>query len=148
MAAVIAAATVLVPLGCGGEEPSAQLRALRADPLASWEPPQAALAEESEQSEGETTLGKPQLARVRRLFALQGSAENAFEAAVAAAEKAGWRLDGEPIPSTFGGRVALARRELDTGSARLSISVLTDRRLLPEDVPPPALLILLEHVGS
>jgi hypothetical protein len=146
--AVAAVAVAAAAAGClhDGDEPSAKLQALEADPMATYEPPDAELVDTESQSEGETTLGKPQGARYTRLFALQGDGEQAFDDAVAAARSAGWTFEEEPSTDAFGGTVGLATRTLSTGTARLSISLLVDEQVVREGVDPPALRISLEHV--
>jgi hypothetical protein len=144
-AALVAAATVLA--GCGGSDDSAQLDALRGDPMASYEPPGGELVDSEEQSEGKTTLGKPQQAKLSRLFALSGDGEDALDDALAAAEDAGWTFDGEPQESV-GGVVGLGSRSLETGRARIAVTLYTDGTALRDDVSPPALKISLEHLDS
>lgn len=145
VAALAAVTTVLA--GCGGGGDSAQLDALRGDPMAAYEPPSGKLVDSEEQSEGKTTLGKPELARVSRLFALSGDGEDALADALAAAEDAGWELDGGPQQSV-GGVVGLGSRSLATGRARIAVTLYTDARVLRDDVSPPALKIVLEHLDS
>lgn len=148
VAALAAAAVTVALAGCGGDEPSAQLAALEEDPMAAYEPAGAELVDTEEQSEGETTLGKPQLARHARVFALGAAdGEEALEAALAAARDAGWTFEG-PVQDGVGGKVGLATKRLETGRARLAVSLLTDERVLREGVSPPALKISLEHLGS
>jgi hypothetical protein len=147
VAAALAAAATAVA-GCGGDGgDSAQLDALRGDPMASYEPPGGELVDTEEQSEGKTTLGKPQLAKVSRLFALSGDGEAALDDAVAAAEDAGWTFAGDPEQSV-GGVVGLGTRSLPTGKARIAVTLYTDDSALRDDVSPPALKIALEHLDS
>jgi hypothetical protein len=144
-AALVAAATAVA--GCGGNGDSAQLDALRDDPMAAYEPPNGELVDTEEQREGETTLGKPQLAKVSRLFTLSGDAEDALDDALAAAEDAGWQLDGGPQQSV-GGVVGLGSRSLQTGRARIAVTLYPDGSVLRDNVSPPALKITLEHLDS
>ena len=145
-AALVAAATTFAGCG-GGDEDSAQLDALRADPMASYVPPGGELVDTEEQREGETTLGKPQQAKLSRLFALSGDGEDALDDALAAAEDAGWNLDGEPQQSV-GGVVGLGSRTLETGQARIAVTLYADGSALRDDVSPPALKVSLEHLDS
>ena len=97
---------------------------------------------------GDDALGKPQLARYSRLFGLgEADPEQALEDALAAAEAAGWTLEGEPKTGAFGGAVGFATKQLPTGSARLTVTAITDPRLLADQVSPPALEIQLEHLN-
>lgn len=75
--AVAAVAVAAAAAGClhDGEDASAKLQALEADPMATYEPPGAELVDTDAQSEGTTALGKPQPARHTRLFALAGDGE-------------------------------------------------------------------------
>jgi len=145
-AALAAAATVLAGCG-GGSDRSARLDALRDDPMAAYEPSGAELVDTEEQSEGTTTLGKPQLAKYDRLFALDGDGEAALDEALAAAKAAGWEIAGGPRQSV-GGVVGLGERRLATGKARLAVTLFTDDRALRDEVSPPALKISLEHLDS
>ena len=145
-AALAAAATAVAGCGGGGGD-SAQLDALQGDPMASYEPPGGELVDTDEQSEGTTTLGKPQLAKVSRLFALSGDGEAALGDAISAAEEAGWTFDGDPQQSV-GGVVDLGTRSLPTGNARIAVALYTDGSALRDDVSPPALKITLEHLDS
>ena len=148
-AAVAAVALATVAAGCGGDEQaSAQLQALQDDPIAVYTPPGAELVDTDEQSEGETTLGKPQQARFSRLFEVdEADAEQALAATVAAARAAGWTIEGEPHAGV-GGVAAIGDRQVDGGRAQLGISLLTDPRVVREGVTPPALKIQLEHLGA
>ncbi len=147
--AAIAVAAAAFALLAGGEGSSAELQALRDDPMAEYAPTGGELVDTDAQNEGTTALGKPQLARYSRLFGL-GSADpaQALADALAAAESAGWTLVGEPRTGAFGGTYGFASRQLPTGRARLTISVLTDARLLGDEVSPPAVQIQLEHLSS
>ena len=145
--AAVAVAAAAIVLLAGGDESSAELRALQDDPMAEYAPPGGELVDTELQSEG-TTLGKPHLARSSRLFGLDAAdAERAVESTLAAADAAGWTLEGEPKADAFGGAVGFAGKQLSTGKARLTVSLLTDARLLGDQVSPPALQIQLEHLG-
>ena len=58
LAAVGALAFLVIVLSRGGEESSAQLQALEADPMATYVPPGGTLVDTDTQNEG-TSLGKP-----------------------------------------------------------------------------------------
>ena len=129
-----------------GEEPSAQLRALEADPLATYVPPGGTLVDRASQNEG-SALGKPVSARVRRMFELApGNADEALAHARAAATSAGWTLSA---PSQAFPNVLVGDKRLPTGRAQLGVTVFLDSRLLGDgaEVRPPALLISLRHLG-
>jgi hypothetical protein len=128
------------------EPPSAQLRALEADPMAAYVPPGGSLVDTNSQNEG-TTFGKPVAARYRRMFELtDGNSARAFEHARTAAMAAGWiPLDGSPsraFPDVF-----TADKSVPSGRIGLGVTVFADGRLLPDDVQPPALLVSLRHNG-
>ena len=149
-AIVVAAAAVLAVAAAiavrARDEPSAQLEALRADPMAEYTPAGAELVDTDEQNEG-TTLGKPVAARYARLFALPAEdPERALEDALAAAEAAGWAVE-EPQRGALGGLVGQGSKQLPTGPARLALTLFLDSTVLPDDVRPPALRISLEHVA-
>ncbi len=145
-AVAVAAAATAVLLRGDGE--SAQLSALRADPMAGYVPAGGRLVDEDAQGEGESTLGKPVLAGYDRLFELRaGAAAEALGAALAAAEEAGWTRTGEPQPS-LGGVVGFAERQLETGRARLAVTLFEDGTALRDGVSPPALKLALEHLSA
>jgi hypothetical protein len=74
-------------------------------------------------------------------------AEDNFPAlANPAARAAGWTVE-EPVAGV-GGVAAIGDRRLESGRARLGISLLTEPRVIREGVTPPALKIQLEHLGS
>lgn len=150
-AILVAAAAVLVVAAAialrSRDEPSAQLQALRADPMAEYAPAGGELVDTDAQNEG-TTLGKPVAARYARLFALPAAnPERALEDALAAAKAAGWTVE-EPQTGALGGVVGLASKRLSTGMARLALTLFLDATVLPDDVRPPALRISLEHLSS
>jgi hypothetical protein len=146
--AAVAVAAAAIVLLTRGDEPSAELQALQDDAMAEYAPPGGELVETDAQSEGKT-LGKPHLARYSRLFGLgEAEPERALEDALAAAEAAGWKLEGEPRTGAFGGAVGFGEKTLPTGRARLTVSLITDARVLGDQVPPPALEIQLEHLSS
>lgn len=130
------------------EAPSAQLRALEADPLAHYVPPQGSLVDSSKQNEG-STFGKPVRARYRRMFVIPAAdPERRLEHAVAAARAAGWEIvDAEPEPEPFGSLVAIGDKRLENGRAQMAITVFIDDTLLRGDVKSPAMRISLEHLG-
>lgn len=146
---VVAAAAVLAVAAAiavwSRDEASAQLRALRADPMATYAPPGGELVDTDEQNEG-TTFGKPVAARVSRMFELPaGDAERELADAVAAAVAAGWTIEGEPERS-LGDLVALGDRELPTGRAQLALTLFTGVRPVPGGISAPALRVSLEHL--
>jgi hypothetical protein len=142
-AAVLAVAATIAFLA--RDEPSAQLQALRADPMAEYTPAGGALVDTDEQNEG-TTFGKPIAARYTRMFELPaGDAERELADAVAAAVAAGWTIEGEPERS-LGDLVALGDRELPTGRAELALTLFTGVRPVPGGISAPALRISLEHL--
>lgn len=129
------------------DEPSAQLRALQADPMAEYTPRGGELAETSEQNEG-TTFGKPVAARYVRLFGLpRADPEGALDDALAAAESAGWTVE-EPQRGALGGVIGQGTKQLSTGTARLALTLFLDATVLRDRVRPPALRIQLEHLSS
>lgn len=146
VAAVAVAAAAIVFLS-GGDEPSAQLQALQADPMAEYTPAGGELVDTEEQNDG-TTLGKPVAARYARLFVLPAAnPEGALDDALAAAEAAGWTVE-EPRQGALGGLVGQGSKRLSTGTARLALTLFLDATVLPDDVRPPALRISLEHLSS
>ena len=125
-----------------GEEPSGRLRALEADPMATYVPPGGKLVDTDSQNEG-SSLGKPVLARYTRLFQLTrvGSAR-AVEDARTTAKAWGWTQVGRGDA-----RVFVADKRAPSGRMELGITLFEDSLLLPRDVKPPALLISLRHHG-
>ena len=95
----VAAAAFLA--GCGDakvdrralKDDSANLRALKDDPLARYEPPGGRLIHSRESNEG-SALGKPHLAEYTLMFELPpGDPEKQMQHAV----NAGSRMDGRPL---------------------------------------------------
>ena len=143
--AIFAAAAVLGVLAfvlARGEEPSGRLRALEADPMATYVPPGGKLVDTDSQNEG-SSLGKPVLARYTRLFQLtrQGSAR-AVEDARARAKASGWTQVGRADA-----RIFVADKRAPSGRMELGITLFEDSLLLPRDVKPPAILVSLRHHG-
>lgn len=150
-AIVVAAAAVLAVAAAialrSRDAPSPQLRALQSDPMAQYVPQGGKLADTDEQNEG-TTFGKPVAARYVRLFGLPSSdPEGALEDAIAAAEAAGWTVEGARRGS-LGGIVGQGTKRLSTGTAHLGLTLFLDATVLRDSVRPPALRISLEHLGS
>jgi hypothetical protein len=127
-----------------GKEPSAQVRALEADPMARYAPPGGRLVDTDTQNEG-TVLGKPVAARYARMFELPaGVAERRLRQARTAATAAGW----VPLPASRAfPNVMVADKRTPAGRLQLAVTVFLDSRLLPDDVEPPALLVSLRHLG-
>ena len=143
LVAVAALAVLVIALSRGGDEPSARLQTLEADPMATYAPPGGTLVDTDSQSEG-TVLGEPVSASYTRIFELGAAAvaqalEHAREAAVAA----GWTTEGEPNERGF-----VAGKREQSGPVELGVSLFRDSRLLPDDVKPPALQITLRHLGG
>ena len=140
----IAAGVLLVFAGAvfvlsRGDGDSAQLRALRADPIAAYSPPGARLL--STVSAPERAGGsflKPQEARYLRQFAVDDGASGARAArAVAeAARRAGWHIREGALDDSF-----LGDKRLATGPARLTIGLGPG----PQLKPSPTLTISLKH---
>ena len=143
-AAVLAAAAVAVLL-LSRSETSAGLDEIRTLPMAGYVPPAATLIREDvSDAQDSTLLGKPQLARLDRLFALDGSAESAFGEAVRTAHAAGWDVD--PNDDDF---VETGTKRLPSGAeVTITIDALTDPLTRPEDVSGPVLFIGLTHQGT
>ncbi len=131
-----------------GGEPSTRLRALEADPMATYVPPGGRLVDTNSQSEG-STFGKPVFARYTRMFEIApGTTDRALEGARAAAVSAGWvPLDVTPSISRAFPNVFAADKRLPSGEVHLGVTVFLDSRVLPDDVEPPALLVSLRHNG-
>lgn len=139
-ATLVVAAAAAVILTRGGEDSSARLDALKADPLARYSPPGARLAKQRATAESDT-LGKAAPARFSRWFALpEGEGRRQFEGAVAAARAAGWQPQVNPA-----GDAATGAKQLDGAAASVVIALRDDGRFLPADVPPPALTITLDR---
>lgn len=125
-----------------GDSPGAQLRVLKDDPLASYEPPGSRLVLTNERDQG-TSLGEPAAARYERLFDLPpGDPERQLQRAVEAAVAAGWTLDeGRGLS----GKTRSGVKRLRGGDVRMSVTLITDSVTLGDAVLPPALLISLRH---
>jgi hypothetical protein len=135
---VLAGAAFL--LSRGDRTDSAQLRALRADPVAAYSPPGARLLRTVATPEraGGSFL-KQQEARYVRQFAVpeRASGARASRAVAEAARKAGWEIrQGVPDDSFLGDK------RVATGLARLTIGLGPGGRLEPA---PPTLTIALKH---
>ncbi len=140
--AAVAALAVLVIALSRGEEPSARVRALEADPMATYVPPGGRLVDTDTQNEG-VSLGKPVSARYTRMFQLSpGAAERALEQASETATAAGWAQVGKTDA-----RVYAADKRVPSGRIELAVTLFRDSLLLPDEVKPPALLVSLRHLG-
>ena len=140
--AAVAVLAVLVILLSRGGEPSEDVNALEADPIASYVPPGGRLVEEDTQEAG-TVLGRRVAASYTRLFALGGSgAAGALADAEAAAKRAGWTTKREGARA-FGGEKRAA-----SGQVTLVVVLVEDARLLPDDVAPPALSVSLRRPAA
>jgi hypothetical protein len=131
---VAVAATAVVR---GGEESSAQLRALQADPLGRFAPAGGELSNTDaagEHSKG--FLGKPSPARYDREFTLTTPGEDALKEAAAAAQAAGWTVE-QGIP----GASVTGTKRLADGDAIMSVA-------LDSSGGSPVLRIHLEHVRT
>ena len=141
-AVLVAAATIAV---LARDEPSAQLQALQADPMAEYTPAGGELVDTDEQGEG-TTFGKPVAARYSRVFEVPaGQPERVLADAVAAAEAGGWTIESSREVS-LGDLVALGSRGLPTGKAQLALTLFTGVRPVPGGFTAPALRVSLEHL--
>jgi hypothetical protein len=122
-----------------GDGDSAQLRAMRADPIAAYSPPGARLLRTHATPEraGGSFL-KPQEAWYQRLFAVPEGAGGvrALRAVAEAARAAGWEISGG-IPE----RSVRANKHLATGPARLTVVLAPE----PDLDPTPTLSIALIH---
>ena len=142
LAAVAVLAVLVIVLSRGGEESSAQLRALEDDPMAAYVPPGGTLVDTETQNEG-TSLGKPVAAQYARMFELAtAAAAGALEHSRAAAVAAGWTLTEKP-----GERGFVAEKRAASGRLELAVVRFRDALLLPAGVKPPALQISLRHLG-
>jgi len=144
---VVAVAAFALLAGCGGD--SADLRALKDDPLARYEPPGGRLIHSNERSEG-STFGKPYVAEYSRMFELPpGDREEQLQHAVDAAVAAGWTLvGGGPHPHRFMGElIEIADKQLPNGGAHLSLTVFPNGPP-SEWTDKPAIYIHLRHRGS
>jgi hypothetical protein len=141
---VLAAGVVLALVFSRGDQGSgAQLRALREDPLGRYVPPSGRIVRTdaaAENAGGIFTKATP--ATFRRLIAIPaGAGPAAMQEAVDAASASGWTVDG-----TLEGVGATGHKQLSTGRATMSLSLLTDARAIPGSTPPPVLSIALEHI--
>ena len=143
LAAVGALAFLVIVLSRGGEESSAQLQALEADPMATYVPPGGTLVDTDTQNEG-TSLGKPVSAQYTRMFELSAAAAGgALEHARRAAAAAKWTPTEKP-----GERGFVAEKRAASGRLELAVVQFRDALLLPAGVKPPALQITLRHRGE
>jgi len=140
-AGIVAALILLAVSGCGS---SPELDALKADPMASYEPPGAELLDTRSQGPG-SALGKPILARYQRRFRMPRSDPRAqLDAALRAATDAGWDVSDDPVSRFRGSLTQLATKQLATGGARLSVSVYTNGSP-GGSVPGRGLVVSLHH---
>ena len=144
--AILAAAAALGVLAFAlahGGEPTARVRALEADPMATYVPPGGRLVDTDSQNEG-TSLGKPVFASYTRMFQLTaGSSVRAVADARAKAKASGWTQVGKADA-----RVFVADKRAPSGRIELGITLFEDSLLLPRDVKPPVLLVSLRHMGE
>jgi len=136
---VLAAGSAFLLSRMDGDGDSAQLRALRADPIAAYKPPGARLLSTvaaPERAGG--SLHKPQEARYLRQFAVPDGAGGARAARTAAqaARRAGWSIREGALHDSF-----LGDKRLATGPARLTIGLGPG----PQLEPSPTLTIALKH---
>ena len=112
-AVALAAATVAAVVFVGGsDDGSAQLRALEADPMARYVPPDASLERSTARAERSTgTISQAQPAKLSRVFSIAASgAPCALHESIAAGRAAGWQLR-----ETRGGLGATGTKQLGTG---------------------------------
>ena len=139
LVAVAALAVLVFALARGGE-PSPELRALEADPMATYVPPGGTLVDTDSQSGG-TVLGTPVSASYTRLFTVPaGDAVAVIDDAGTAAEKAGWTKTSGSAERSFS-----AEKRGTSGRALLDVVLVEDERLLPDGVASPALSVNLRH---
>ena len=142
LAAVAALAVLVLALSRGGE-PGPDLEQLKDDPMASYVPPAGTLIDSDSRSEG-TSLGRPVPAQVTRLFQLQAAqGQRALADARDEAAARGWTTVG-----TRTGRGFVARKQLTDGRGELTVALVEDPRLLPEDAKPPALSVSLRQLEA
>ena len=142
LVAVGALAVLVIALSRGGE-PSPEVQQLKNDPIASYVPPGGTLIDSDSRGAG-TSLGRPVQAQLTRLFQLAaGQGERALADAGDAAEASGWAAVGTPTD-----RAVVARKQLPGGRAELTVTLVEDGRLLPEDAKPPALSVSLRQLGQ
>jgi hypothetical protein len=140
----IAAVVLMVLAGAAfvlsrGDGDSAQLRALRADPIATYSPPGARLLStvaKPERASG--SFRKPQEARHLRQFSVPAGTGGvrASRAVADAARRAGWEISKGILDGAFHGEKRLA-----TGPARLKVVLGRGAQLEPS----PTLSISLKH---
>jgi hypothetical protein len=160
VAAGLAALVAIVVLTL---RPNPELEALKADPLARWQPPAAGgtlepLVRAQEQGSPSVEfigvlpgLGDREPALYERTFHVpQEAGLEPFEAARRAAEDAGWRLDYPSYvtadsPDTQTWTTVMGYKELPTGTAVVHIQ--TDAARPTRELPPRTniLVVLLEH---
>lgn len=118
-AALIAAAALLLG-GCGSSVDDPYLVALRADPLASYAPPDTDADVSSEQARKDpSSTTKGQQAKILRSFRADDPAAvaAAIDDAVARAQDAGWRLDSRNEQGA-----TLTRPGPETSTMRLTVA--------------------------
>ena len=141
-AGIVAALVLLAAGGCGGS--SVELDALKADPMASYEPPGGELLDTRSQG-ASSALGKPILARYQRRFRMpRGDPQAQLDAVLRAASEAGWDVSDDPVSRFRGSLTQLATRQLPTGGARLSVSVYTNGSP-GGSIPGRGLVVSLHH---
>jgi len=139
---VVTALATAALAGCGGGSDSGPLKALEADPMATYLPAGTTLV----RSDGTPQrtgggLDKPSPATLRRLLQLPaGAGTEAVTAAARHARAVGWSVD--PAPAGAG---VTGRRSLGGGAATLTLTLVTDAALVPGG-RPPALSVALEQV--
>ena len=142
LVAVGALAVLVIALSRGGE-PSPEVQQLQDDPMASYVPPGGTLIDSDSHGKG-TSLGRPVEAQVTRLFQLAaGQGQRALADAGDEAEVSGWTTVG-----TSTDRAIVARKQLPGGRAEITVTLVEDDRLLPEDAKPPALSVSLRQLGQ
>lgn len=112
--------------------------------MASWHPDNGRLGFRNEVAQGGRSA-MPEDAHVLRVYAFddRAGAQQAFTDARSAAEAAGWAL-GETSAVTDA-RIVSGTKQLRTGSAEFSATLIEARELLPDGVEPPALALRLTH---
>jgi hypothetical protein len=122
-AAMAAIMTAGLLASCADDPQPSELRALQADPMASYVPPASVLASRSDTPAG-TSAGKQVIADVIRAYNVRGSRQAAYEATVNRARQTGWTIrddlgelsSGPRTASTFGYRTI-------NGVGRASITI-------------------------
>jgi hypothetical protein len=142
LAAVAVLAVLVIVLSRGGE-PSPEVQKLRDDPMASYVPPGGTLIESDSRRAG-LSLGGPVQAVLTRLFQLQaGQGQRALAEAEDEARASGWMTVGTPTDMAV-----VARKQVPGWRAELTVNLLEDERLLPEDAKPPVLAVSLRQLGQ